>query len=64
MAVIDKQQGNSLIFTIMPDSEALVGEYKLYVEMRGKGPDGKTAVTRYQHRESFYLIFNPWCKGM
>ncbi|KAH9495958.1 hypothetical protein Btru_013865, partial [Bulinus truncatus] len=60
-AKIVSQQGKVLTLEIFTPPTCLVGKWKLKLDVVKK--DNTTvAIYRYEHTNSIYVLFNPWCK--
>lgn len=55
------QQGaqDEMLLTLHSPADAIIGHYQL--SMLVMSPDGR--ILEENHKISFHLLFNPWCKG-
>ncbi|XP_064598834.1 uncharacterized protein LOC135465525 [Liolophura sinensis] len=61
-AKIKHVQGELLNVTIIVPPTCYVGKWKLKIDVIKRKPDERMKIYRYQHKNPFYIIFNPWCK--
>ncbi|XP_020916594.1 coagulation factor XIII A chain [Exaiptasia diaphana] len=56
--------GNNVNLTLMSPANAFVGEYSVYVETKTK-KTGSEECLRFRKKlnETFFVLFNAWCKG-
>ena len=62
-AKIDNQADKTLDITVFTPPDCFVGKWDIKVHTV-KQRDKKTVVFKYNHKERFYMLFNPWCRGM
>lgn len=43
--------------------DCAIGEWSVCVDTRTSLENRKTNIFRYEHPDSIYILFNPWCKG-
>ena len=55
--------GHDVTLRVLSACDAIVGQYKLYVESTHVDHLGEKINHRHKHTEPLYLLFNPWCKG-
>ena len=48
---------------VEPPADAMVGEYKLYMETIAKKEDTEPVLARPMYEKDLILLFNPWCSG-
>lgn len=52
----------TLTLTVTSEPDAMIGKYELLFETHVKG--SAEDVTKQDLDTFFYLVFNPWCKGL
>ena len=52
--------GNEIEVSITTAPNCIIGDWRLSIHTGGKGH----ALSRYNHGEPIYILFNPWCKSM
>ena len=58
---IDDISGKTITVTITTEPDANIGRYEPFIETKLKEKEG---FTLYEFDGFFYILFNPWCKGL
>ena len=62
-AKVDEVKGKTVVVTIMTEPDSNIGKYESFVETKLKD-SSKEGFTLYEYDGYFYMLFNPWCKGL
>ena len=55
---------NTVRLSIMPSAKkATIGRYEVFIETKSKSSSVEESMSRYQHKEDIYILFNAWCAG-
>ncbi len=60
--VSQSDEDKSLVISILPAADAIVGRYRVFVEAQTNGPNDTLLTHRREFENTFVVLFNAWCE--